>query len=154
MNEYDPLDLEPRRASRNTGDRLPSLDEIADQVDAQAGERAATREHLEQRLAAATEDMAARAKGQLPTGPSDDEIIPALLHLQQQARPPQEVCESGALALLPNPVLQGRAGFLVPLVPEGLEQTVAKDLRLAFFITFQAARVVYEAPQGLYGLTD
>ena len=73
------------------------------------------------------------------------ELLIAFLHLQQKPWSPQQVGEPSALALLPYPILQGRTGFLVPLVPESLEEAIAEHLRLPFLVTFEASRILYES---------
>src|SRR5581483_5861785 len=59
-------------------------------------------------------------------------VLSARLHLQEQARPPEQVGKSGALPL-PDWFLEDAPGLHRAVVAEGAEQVVAEGLRLPTF---------------------
>jgi hypothetical protein len=62
-------------------------------------------------------------------------VLAALFHLQQQAGLPGQIRKRGSGAVLGlDPGLQRRAGFEYAVVPEGLEEPVQEDLRLALLV--------------------
>lgn len=66
------------------------------------------------------------------------QLFAAFFHLQKQSRPPEQIGEARAFALV-DAIFQRAARFEDSGMAEGLHEAIAEDLRLAFFIAAHVA---------------
>jgi hypothetical protein len=75
------------------------------------------------------------------------ELFASLFHLDKEAGFPDQIGKACGLALL-DTIFESGSGLLIALMSEGLKQAVAENLRLAFLVTVERSRVIYESGYG------
>jgi hypothetical protein len=71
------------------------------------------------------------------------EVLASPLHFEQEALFPKQIGEPNAFGSMDS-VFQSGAGFLVAGMAKGLEEPIAKYLRLALLVTRQTSAVTHE----------